>query len=51
MQRNQYEGTVEMDILNRCKEHISDYMEVLNRIGEDIPDDLDQLAEDLEKGK
>ena len=37
----------EETILNRCQDFLSDYAELLNRIGEEIPNELDQLEEEL----
>ena len=34
-------------ILERCQGFLSDYAELLNRIGEEIPNELDQLEEEL----
>ena len=37
----------ESTILNRCQGFLSDYAELLNRIGEEIPAELDELEEEL----
>ena len=34
-------------ILERCQGFLSDYAELLHRIGEEIPDELEQLEEEL----
>jgi len=33
--------------LSRCQGFLSEYAEVLNRIGEEVPDELEQLEEEL----
>ena len=37
----------ESTILERCQDVISEYMELLNRIGEDVPYEIDELEEEI----
>ena len=37
----------EATLLSRCQDFLSEYAELLNRIGEEIPNELDQLEEEL----
>ena len=37
----------ESTILQRCQDVLSEYMELLNRIGEDVPYEIDELEEEI----
>tara|TARA_R100000781_G_scaffold43532_1_gene29767 strand:- start:371 stop:571 length:201 start_codon:yes stop_codon:yes gene_type:complete len=37
----------ESTILERCQDVLSEYMELLNRIGEDVPYEIDELEEEI----
>ena len=37
----------EETLLSRCQDFLPEYAELLNRIGEEIPDELEKLEEEL----